>query len=165
MNLRILKKLSKRAAILLTLMGDDREQFRAERLYNYGMPLIPERKHWDRTRCHATYEGRNDWSTSRGAQIVFTTRAGRRMVMGPPSHPRAGTMMVGATTGYYEPEWSEETAWCALEDQVRDHFCDWDEDGPKPLRQFNGPGDIFRAAQEIIAERELAAASRKGRAA
>lgn len=151
MNLRILKKLSARAAPLLPLLGDEREQFRAEPLHNYGMPLIPDRKHWERSSCHETYEGRNDWSAPRGAQIVFTTRSGRRMVMSPPSHPRAGTMMVGATTGYYEPEWDEQTAWCALEDNVRAHFTDWNEDGPTPLRFFRGPGDIFRAAHEIIA--------------
>ena len=43
-----------------------------------------------------------------------------------------------------------------LVDIVHAQFTDWDEDGPRSLRQFNGPSDIFRAAQEIINERVAA---------
>ena len=44
MNLRTLKKLSKRAAPLLPLLGDDRKQFPAERWDNYTGLLIMDRK-------------------------------------------------------------------------------------------------------------------------
>lgn len=158
MNLRTLKKLSKRAAPLLPLLGDTRRQFRAEPYDNYGVPLIRDRKHWDRSTCHATYQGRNDYQIKAGAQIVFTTRAGRRVVMRPPMHPRKGTMMVGGMSGYYEPEWDEDTAYRALLELVREHFTDYrydpatDDVERVPLRATPSPRDVFQAAQEIIAQ-------------
>ncbi|MBN9033724.1 MAG: hypothetical protein BGO05_26230 [Rhizobiales bacterium 63-7] len=171
MNLRILKKLCKRAAPLLLQLGDDREQFPSEKWENYHGTFIGDRKHWDRGRCHPSYEGRNGWGTPRGAEVVFTTRAGRRIVMGPPVHPRKGTIMVGAPSGYYEPEWDEQCAWSALESLVLDHFTDWDlverwqerefasEDAEKfewPVggaltRDLSSVSLIFAAAREIIA--------------
>jgi len=41
---------------------------------------------------------------------------------------------------------------------VRDHFCDWDETGPTPTRRFNHPGDVFRAADEMVAARAMTGA-------
>jgi hypothetical protein len=149
-NLRILKKLSRKAAPYLPLLGDDRLQFPSEYGDNYHGVRIDDRTCWDRTRCHASYTGH-------GEEIVWTTRAGARIVMRPPSHPLPGTIMVGAVSGYYEPEWDEECAWLALSCRVRDEFCDWDETGPTPTRRFRNPGDIFRAAEELIAQRSLAA--------
>lgn len=150
MNLRTLKKLSKRASPLLGQLGDNREQFRSEKGEGCISILIADRKHWRRGQCYPAYEGRNDWSSPRGAQRLFTTRAGRTMVMSPPYSPPKGTIMVGAMSGYYEPEWDEESAWEALETIVRDHFTDWDEDGPTPLRTFRTPADILRGARDII---------------
>lgn len=158
MNLRTLKKLSKRAAPLLPLLGDTRQQFRAEPYDNYGVPLIRARKHWDRSNCHPTYEGRNDYLVSGGAQIVFTSRAGHRVLMRPPSHPRKGTMMVGGMSGYYEPEWDEDTAYRALLEIVREHFTDYrydpetDDVERVPLRSLPTPSEVFKAASEIIAQ-------------
>lgn len=158
MNLRTLKKLSKRAAPLLPLLGDTRGQFRAEPNDNYGVPLIRDRKHWERRSCYAGYEGRNDWSIQAGAQIVFTTRAGRWRVMTPPIHPRKGTVMVGAVEGYYEPEWDETTAYRALLNLVHEHFTDYrydpetDDVERVPLRALPTPREVFKAAQEIIAQ-------------
>jgi hypothetical protein len=152
MNLRTLKKLSKRAAPLLKALGDDREQFPAERWDNYHNCFIGDRKHWERGRCHPTYEGRNGWTTPRGAEIVFTTRAGRRVCMSPPSHPRKGTVMVGCVSGYYEPEWDEESAWCALETQVHRHFTNWSSEEPIPTRVFRNPSEILQGARDIIKE-------------
>jgi hypothetical protein len=151
MNLRTLKKLSKRAAPLLRQLGDERLQFAAGREDSYGAhSFVGDRKHWDRSRCHADYEPRNDWSISAGEEILSVTRAGHRILMKPPVHPRKGTPMVGATTGYYEPEWNEETAWDALDTIVRHHFMDWSEDGPTPLRVFRRPSEILSAVQEIV---------------
>lgn len=158
MNLRTLKKLSKRAAPLLDQLGINLEKFPAERDDSYHGAFISDRKHWERYPCHATYKGRNDWSFKRGAEIVFTTRSGRRVVMSPPSHARKGTIMVGGMSGYYEPEWSEESAWAALAQHVTEHFTDWcpnddEEASPIVTRRLNTPSEILRAAREIVASR------------
>lgn len=160
MNLRTLKKLSKRAAPMLPLLGDNRQQFRSERGDNYHGYLIGDRKHWRRSTVHPGYQARNEYRTHRGAEIVFTTRAGRRKLIAPPWHPRKGTVMVGATTGYYEPEWDEECAWSALNNLVRGHFTDWEkmmEDniprGGALTRDLSTPSLILRAAKDMIAER------------
>jgi hypothetical protein len=41
-------------------------------------------------------------------RIVYTSRAGNRISMRHPFHPRKGTIMIGGMTGYYEPEWDEQ---------------------------------------------------------
>ncbi len=158
MNLRTLKKLCKRAAPLLPLLGDDRKQFRAEPWENYHHAFIGDRKHWDRRNVRAGLEPRNDWTTPRGKSIVYVTRKGHTVLIEHPSHPRKGTIMVGAVSGYYEPEWDEQCAWSALEDIVYAHFQDWDASGNDLIqtRSFSSVGDVFRAAHEIIAERDAA---------
>ncbi|MCV9910200.1 hypothetical protein OIV19_21635 [Brucella sp. HL-2] len=153
MNLRTLKKLSKRAAPLLPLLGDTREQFPAKPYDNYHHGFIGDHKHWERGRCHPTYEGRNDWLHPRGAQILFTTRKGKPMVMKPPSHPRKGTIMVGCTVGYYEPEWDEQDAWSALQSNVESYFQEFDGENLILTRAFPTVASVFAAAHEIIAER------------
>lgn len=154
MNLRTLKKLSKRAAPLLPLLGDSRGQFPAGRDDSYITTLIADRKHWERSPCSPGYEPRNDYSTPRGAAVKHLTRAGRTIVIRPPGQPRKGTIMVGAMSGYYEPEWSEAAAWEALRDLVYDEFTEWGEDYARPLREFRGPRDILQAAGEMIARAE-----------
>lgn len=157
MNLRILKKLSARAAPLLPLLGDTRQQFPAVEGDNYHGAVIRDRTCWDRSHCHPSYTGH-------GEEIIYTTRAGRRVVMRPPSHPLARTIMVGGVSGYYEPEWEEECAWLALACMVHCHFTDWGElvdgDGlPIPIRtrRLRTPSDIFRGAADMLAERKAAA--------
>ncbi len=158
MNLRTLKKLSKRAAVLLPLLGDNRKQFPSERGDNYHDAFIGDRKHWERGRCHPTYQGRNGWGHPRGAEIVFVTRKGKHVVMRPPVHPRKGTAMVGATSGHYEPEWDEECAWIALDSIVRGHFLDFvrmmDDDykGSVLTRDLSSPSKVLSAARDMIAE-------------
>lgn len=151
MNLRTLKKLSKRAAPLLPLLGDDREQIPAKPYDNYHHGFIGDRKHWERSRCHPTYQGRNGWLHRRGAEIVFMSHKGKTMVMRPPSHPRKGTIMVGCMSGYYEPEWDEQDAWSALEDLVGWHFCESDGEDLIPTRAFPTIASIFQTAHEMIA--------------
>jgi hypothetical protein len=150
MNLRILKKLSKRAARLLPLLGDGREQFRADRWDNYTGLLIRCRKHYERMRSrHAT--------RIREGEIKRPAADGKGFVaMWPPHHPRKGTVMVGAVSGYYEPEWDEETAWEALLNRVHDHFTDWGEESATPTRALPNPSAVFAAAAEILAELEAA---------
>ena len=155
MNLRTLKRLSKRAAPLLPLLGNDRKQFPAVKGDNYVKSNVLARKHWERSRCHPSYEGH-------GADpyIIYTTRAGHRMVMRPPYHPRKGTIMVGSMEGYYEPEWDEETAWDALAAMVHCHYTDWDNFGTSTpvirLRKLDTPAQVIRAALDMIAELEPA---------
>lgn len=165
MNLRTLKKLSKRAAPYLPILGDDREQFRAESYENYHHAFIGDRKHWERRNVRADVQPRNDWTTPRGKSIVYVTRKGHTVLIEHPSHPRKGTIMVGATTGYYEPEWDEQCAWSALKDIVRNHFTNWDclirdtladfDVGPSSgrylTRDLSTVSQIFRAADEMVA--------------
>lgn len=144
MNLRILKKLSKHAAPLLPLLGDDREQFSADdsckSFTNVGGHDF---KHWDRM---SVPHGRRD----RGS-FKYQPRHGRNwIVMSEPWQPWKGTVMVGELVGHYEPEWEEHTAWEALQRAVIEHYTDWTVDGPVALRTFDAAGDYFRAAHEII---------------
>ncbi|MBN3776155.1 hypothetical protein G3O06_01060 [Burkholderia sp. Ac-20345] len=160
MNLRILKKLSKRAAPLLPLLGDEREQFRADdsckSFTNVGGHDF---KHWDRM---SVPHGRRD----RGS-FKYQPKHGRNwIVMSEPWQPWKGTVMLGESVGYYEPEWEEHTAWEALQCAVIEHYTDWNEDGPIALRTFDTPSDYFRAAHEIIAaaaraQQQRAAADRE----
>lgn len=151
MNLRILKKLSKRAAPLLPKLGDRREQFLARRNENYMSTLIKDRKHFERGRalhpgCIREFGFKKPAKDGRGYSYAH-----------PPSHPWPGTVMVGATVGYYEPEWEEETAWCALVNLVTVHFTDWDtamrtDEPPRLLRDLSSPTLIFEAARDMADE-------------
>lgn len=156
MNLRVLKKLSKRAAPYLPLLGDARKQFVAEPFENYHGLVISAKKHWERSEAvhgdvFRAYEG--------AYAIAPMCRVGTRLPfihIKPPSHPWAGTIMVGAMEGYYEPEWDEETAWGALCKMVFAEFTDWDayvrEDvsGRILTRRLRTPADILRAADDMI---------------
>lgn len=159
MNLRTLKKLSKKAAPLLPLLGDDRNQFRAAhhmQCKNYFHTIILERKHWERGR---SVHG----DPLRHLERKSLAKDGQGWVWrAPPSHPRKGTIMVGSMYGYYEPEWEEETAWEALCSLVRTYFSDWDPEKENVVltRYFERPGDIIRAAHEMI---DAAALERRAR--
>lgn len=156
MNLRILKKLSKRAAPYLPLLGDTREQFRATEGRNYHGYVIRERKHAERVAsCH---------DEPMGGMMVITQprgRAGTRfpyVKLYPPSHPRKGTIMVGAMCGYYEPEWEEECAFAALSMHVYGHFTDWEactsiDDVPGLTRDLSTISKLFASADEMVRKR------------
>lgn len=146
MNLRTLKKLSKRAAPYLPLLGDHRQQFRSKRGDNYHGMVIAARKHWERMRCHPSHR-----EVIEAERIVYTSRAGNRISMRHPFHPRKGTIMIGGMTGYYEPEWDEQAAWAALCDLIYCHFTDWCSEPPMLTRAIRTPRDIFAAAEDILA--------------
>lgn len=151
MNLRVLKKLSKRAAPFLPLFGDHREQFRALKGESYhGMAGFPL-KNWVRSPCHPTYEPA-PWDCERFRK---DTVDGRSIVISEPHHPLKGTIMVGGMSGYFEREWSEETAWGSLREIVRWHFTEYDKVSGdlEPTRRLDTPSQVFRAAQDMIAER------------
>lgn len=152
MNLRTLKKLSKRAAPYLALLGDQRKQFLARKDENYTGRVIMERKHWERGR---SVHDETIWDR----EIKTPARDGNGWVyQHPPCHPRKGTIMVGETSGYYEPEWSEETAYEALVGLVDVETIEivFDDEGEpdfaSPLVDFT-PSNVFRMADRLVAER------------
>lgn len=126
MNLRILKKLSKRAAPMLRAVGDCREQFAAKKGANFQNLTGHERKHWHRMRGRTSirlYE---------------------------PFHPLKGTAMAGCTSGYDTSEWEEESTWEALRNAVTYCSGQWGEDGQfRVLRKLRTPTHILRAATEL----------------
>jgi len=110
MNLRILKKLSKRAAPLLAHFGiGPDELFLARRGENYMGVLIKDRSCWERGRSvHA--------DLYREGESKRPARDGKGWVrMYPPDHPLKGTPMVGRMSGGEESEWDERTAWEELQ--------------------------------------------------
>lgn len=152
MNLRTLKKLSKRAAPLLPLLGDDRKQFAARKDENYTGLIISARKHWER-----------GWSVHDEVyfdEIKTPAKNGRGWTyIKPPSHPRKGTVMVGGMEGYYEPEWSEQTAYEALRDIVFMEFTDWREESQDLTRPLHSHSLIFAAAADLIGARKIGVAA------
>ncbi|MBB3940729.1 hypothetical protein GGR39_002386 [Novosphingobium fluoreni] len=157
MNLRILKKLSKRAAPYLPLFGDTREQFRSGRGDNYHGLIIRDRTCFERSPCHSSYaQGAYLWGGE--VRICVQARAGHRYMISPPPHPLKGTIMVGGMSGYYEPEWDEETAFGALRQQVCYHFTDWEacasiDDVPGITRDLSTVSKLFAAADEMVRKR------------
>lgn len=156
MNLRILKKLSKRAAPYLAALGDNREQFLAEKGENYHGLIIRDRTDWERSWCHPSHHV--GWHR-KGECFCAEARKGYRYIVRTPYHPLKGTPMVGAMHGYYEPEWDEETAFGALRAIVFDHFTDWaavslELDRPYITRDLSSVSKLFSAADELIAKRE-----------
>lgn len=146
MNLRILKKLSKRAAPLLPEIGIcSGKLFPAARCDNYTSSTGHERKHWER--------GNAAYPCNFSHYHYFQSRRGLgNPYMHQPDHPLKGTMMLGWTSGYEEPEWEEEDAWTILRNNVCGHFSDWSdlERGPVPLRRLKNPSAILKAATEAI---------------
>lgn len=153
MNLRTLKKLSKRAAALLPLLGDRREQFACGKGDGSLGTLITAHKHWRRGRCSPNYDPVNNYLDRRGQGIKITTRAGHTLCLTPPWEPRKGTIMVGGMSGGEQPEWDEETAWEALREHVFWNFTTWDGEDLKPTRHFRTPAEVFAGAAEIISKR------------
>lgn len=144
MNLRLLKKLSKRAAPLVALLGDEREQYPAKKDGNdLGMGGF-ERKHLMRWSVPYPFENDCKYMPRHGKQWV---------VLRQPWHPWKGTIMLGAMEGYYEPEWSEQTAWGALVEHVYLAFSEYDPttENLRCARRLDTAGRILAAAEELVA--------------
>lgn len=171
MNLRILKKLSKRAAPLLAALGGGREQFPAERWEDYTSSVGHDRKHWEqrRVRCPIDWHG----------DIYVKPRSGDGMIQLSQRHlhPWPGTVMLGWNVGYETPEWEEDDAWSLLVRDVRDH---WEELREIPgtedemgcpehewviHRRFRNPSAILRAVPELIEVRRKEQEERQARRA
>jgi hypothetical protein len=143
MNLRILKKLSKRAAPLVIELGDRREQFRAEKSENYTDITGHDLKHWERARSvHPVVLG---------GTMKYAPKHGNGWIsMREPVSPIKGTVMVGWTDCCDTPEWYEKTAWEALVENVANYFTCWSQNGPRRLRNLDTPKQVFKAAREIL---------------
>jgi hypothetical protein len=159
MNLRILKKLSKRAAPLLAALGVTDKQFPAERWEDYTESSGHDRKHRERRRARHPMEPRH-------TDIHLKPRRGQGVVVLSEAHlhPWPGTIMLGWNVGYETPEWEENDAWSILERTVLDHWTEYrevdvDEDvghvGYALIihRRFRNPSDIFRAVPEVVEAR------------
>jgi hypothetical protein len=147
-NLRILKKLSKRAAPLLPILGDCREQFLARKHESYTSVGGHDRKHWDRMGSvhNIKFPG----------SIKYRPKHGKTWVaMREPAHPLKGTPMVGEISGYYEPEWSEQTAWEALQCIVFEHFTDWTENDFTIQRDLSTTRLVLAAARDLANKARL----------
>lgn len=157
MNLRILKKLSKRAAPLLAALGDHREQFPAERWEDYTSTGGHDRKHWERNRYPNPCQWKGDIHMKPRSGTGTIVLSQRHM------HPWPGTVMAGWSSGHYEPEWDEDDTWTLLQQDVRDHFTDYRKLPPKTvdgmdfpdfeivcLRRFRNPSQILTAARQMI---------------
>lgn len=158
-NLRILKKLCKRAVPLLPALGYRCKPFPAVKGDNYHGMLIPDQRDCERwPSVHGDLigeraAGRIEPRCRRGTGRPFV------MLMRP-YHPKPGTPMVGSMSGGYEPEWDESCTWLVLHEIVRWHYAEFDRNGDVTFtRQFHParPGAIFKAAAEIAAQRAVTA--------
>jgi len=174
MNLRILKKLSKRAAPLLVALDGYQfgqvEHFIADSDGHTGT-AGHDRKHWQRSR------GIHDDATH-GTIVYQPQQPGERyphVWMREPWYAWPGTPMVGWTSGYETPEWDERTTWKHLVDiigcvvtEYREVPREDDEWGPgydlEPVvtQRLRNPGAVLRRARDLIIEQQ--AAARRGKA-
>jgi hypothetical protein len=147
MNLRILKKLSKRAGSLLVQLDDHREQFAAAPFENYTSTARHDRKHWERQRS-------SHGETIRDRELKYRPRHGQGWIsLSEPHHPMAGTTMVGAMSIGEEPEWSEETAWESLRGIVWWAVAEPNDLGAmKPTRSLADPAEVFALARELAGD-------------
>lgn len=168
MNLRILKKLSKRAAPHMVALGFTSKQFSAERWEDYTGTTGHDRKHWDRHRV------RNAMEPRRGDVIKEPRQGGGCIILSEQYiHPWPGTVMLGWNVGYETPEWEEDDAWHLLKCEVRGHWEECrevpgteDESGCPEFewvfhRRFRNPADILRALPEVIEARRRDEEKRK----
>lgn len=143
MNARILKKLCKRAAPLLHLLGDTREQFRTNWREHGGG--------WGYARFDVKHIERWPRLMPDGSHRTLPNKSGY-------IRPFHGTVGIGATVGYEEPEWTDEPAYDALVHFVHGHFTqweDWDQESdsyPTCSRKLHHPALVFAAAHDAIRE-------------
>lgn len=157
MNLRILKKLSKRAApLLIEIDGDDRAHWVTSdgdgEIEIGGM----DRKHMDRIRTY--YQE----PTSMFTVIVPARRdiGGRsHIALYGPHTPLPGTPMLSWSGGYFDDDGVTLSAWETLERRADDAVIDFVEDGKDDegfpihrrvvLRHLRNPSDILRQARAM----------------
>lgn len=166
MNLRILKKLSKRASPLLValggyLRGNEITHFTAGAWGDEGhtSSIGHDRKHWDRSPAvhdeplHGSIVRRPRDPTRSDSRYPF-------IHIRNPWTAWPGTPMVGWTSGYECPEWEERTAWEHLTHLVWDDVAEYvpdpeDDEGLGMVvvaRQYlRNPAEILRHAASMAA--------------
>jgi hypothetical protein len=165
-NLRILKKLSKRAAPLLAALDDPRRGGSKHFVSDANDPGNAstgghDRKHWERS--HAVH---GDAFGDAIAMRVRNPGSARYpfIHVRPPYNVWPGTPMVGWTSGYEEPEWEEHDAWAHLCDIVfwATHDVAWGDEGEAdvvPLERCRNPRDILMKARSLVAEKQRSGAT------
>lgn len=174
MNLRILKKLSKRAAPLLVelLKGGGFDIYPSRRWEGYTTSTGHERKHFERMSCCAPSQ--RDIERTERLDNYFLPRHQQRWVyIRQPNTPLKGTMHVGRAVGYECPEWEEDDAWTALCEHVRGHYMEWVETGKEDPefgfpemdlivhRRLKTVSAVFRAVPDVLDDQREAEAKRK----
>lgn len=160
MNLRILKKLSKRAMPLLSELGLARNHWLPEDGEGEIRHLMGfDRKHMERHRC-----SNPDLIYGGGEKLIRLARrpiSGRAFIaMIEPSEPWAGTPSITWSSSYESYECDGETAWEHLEIHVRDAVTDYEvtgdaEAGDTDYRivvreRLRHPSDVLRKARELV---------------
>nr|WP_314523042.1 hypothetical protein [uncultured Acinetobacter sp.] len=162
MNLRILKKLSKRVAPLVAdLIKDPEALFKADAGYNYTKTGGHDRKHWERNHSiHGELISKRDIKTKSKNGEGYVLLSQRYI------HPWKNTEMVGWESGYFETEWDEETTWDYFRIFVFEEVGSYeaisgteDEDGFPNLdwvlsKKLNNPSDYFKAFLDLKNQKE-----------
>ncbi len=160
MNLRILKKLSKRAEVLLPRINRNLpEMYKAENSEEcYTSSSGHERKHHERNR--ALYP---TWGLS-GTRYYMPRHGLSHVELRQPDCVLKGNVMLGWMDGYEEREWEEDDAWSVLRDSVFNHYTDIihntsiDDFGGyefRRTRKLNNPAQILKAALDIATAKEV----------
>jgi hypothetical protein len=153
MNLRILKKLSKRA---LPYLAHNPHQwgkpFLAEKGDNYTGVRITAHNDMERSlsmRGDPFGEGAVAYKPRRqeGRQYPY-------VVLRPARHPKKGTPMFGWMDGGEQPEWDETTAWETFQDWVVGNYSEFETNTANLVltRRLKTPSDFFRAADELLTQ-------------
>lgn len=144
MNLRLLKKLSKRAAGYILILDKKAELFLAEKGQNFTAVKGHEFKHWSRLR---SVHGDNIFKGG----IKYRVRKDTHWIsLQEPTNPYKGTYMIGWNSGYYEPEWVEKTAWEHLNDIVNEEFNGKFGKSTFGVAKIKSNMDIFKAAEYMV---------------
>lgn len=158
MNLRILKKLSKRVAPVVQEISKHQGYtcFVADTNDNFTNTRGHDRKHWERM-----FSKNGDYLCSGDIKTKTKNGSGYIWLSQQYIHPWKNTEMIGWTYGYYEPEWEEETAWDFFKNHVWSGFNDYESilDSEDELglpnfqwvsrRKLNNPSQYFKAFEEL----------------
>lgn len=152
MNLRILKKLSKRAVPYLERFGEKREIFPAVGGDSYTGLIIKDMSRLSRhSSSHEDIGDRCTFVKTLAPKCRQGTRFPYVKLYYSP-HPIKGTPMIGWMSGYEQPEWDECTAWEVFMSYVFEGFTEYHPTTGEPTvtRTLDTPSKLFRAADELL---------------
>lgn len=163
MNLRILKKLSKRAAPIVAELVKNQhyDLFKAVCGENFTNTYRHDRKHWERS-----YSRHGESCFQRDIKLKPRNGEGYILLSQQYLHPWANTEMIGWTYGYETPEWEEETTWDSFTTYVFNGVGRYEpipntenEEGFSDhrwvlKRKLKNPSDYFKAFSELKAQED-----------